>query len=138
MAGEGYAELDAMIAKVKKVGVLPELVAERAAVAVQAELRRSAASGKSPDGTPWAPTKEGKRALLNAPGAIEVKPSGTLITARLVGTETGSQKVQAIQHYGTKRIPARPMLPVAGGGIPQGVSKVIAQIATETFLEAVQ
>jgi hypothetical protein len=138
MAGSGYAELDAMIAKVRRVGVLAETVAKRAAPEVQTTLRASAAAGSAPDGSAWAPKKDGGRPLANAPHAIEVSASGTVITARLVGTATGSQKVQAIQHYGTKRIPARRIIPAAGEGLPKPVEAAVRRVAVKAFEEAVR
>jgi hypothetical protein len=138
MSTDGFAALDRMIAAVERVGVLPELVAKRAAPRVQEALQRTAAAGTTPEGEAWAPKADGGKALANAPAAIEVTSSGTVITSRLVGTPTGSQKVQAIQHYGTKRIPARHILPVAGAGIPEPVAKAIGDVATQAFREAVR
>lgn len=132
-----YAQLDAMIAAIRRVGVLPATVAKRAVDPVLAELRASAAAGTSPDGQAWAPKKDGGRALENASQAVAVKASGTVITASLVGTSTGDVKVQAIQHYGTKRIPARPILPMSGGGIPERIRAAILETAKKAFREAV-
>jgi hypothetical protein len=127
----GYAQLDAMIAAVKALGELPERVAAEAAPAVQAVLRKTAAAGTSPDGVPWAATKEGKPALKNAAAAIHVTAKGPVITARLEGTSTGSAKVQAVQNH------TRPILPVRGDDLPKSVANAVTQAAERVFRRTV-
>jgi hypothetical protein len=61
-----------------------------------------------------------------------------VLTATLVGTSTGSQKVQAIQNYGTKRIPARAILPSTSSGIPSPVRAALLETARKAFVEAVR
>jgi hypothetical protein len=132
---DGYATLDRMIEAAHRLGKLPEEIAKAAAPLVQKALRQTAAAGTAPDGTAWAPKKDGSRPLVSAADAVEVRVvSKTVIQARLVGTSTGSQKAQAIQHYGTKKIPARPIIPRAGEDIPPAVIAAIKQASAETFV----
>jgi hypothetical protein len=130
---DGYGELDAFIAKVQALGTLPTEVATRAAPKVEEANRRTAKAGTTADGKPWAPKRDGSRALLNAAEAVHAVAHGTVITLRLDATATGSQKVQAIQNFGTKRIPARPILPQAGAGLPAPIVQAITGAASLAF-----
>lgn len=78
----------------------PELVS-----IVRAQLTATTSAGEAPDGTAWAPLKKtGGKALANAAAALTVHAVGTAIVAVVSG-------INALQHYGTGRIPARPQLP---------------------------
>lgn len=95
-------DLDGIIASVRKLGDV-DAIAKTAAPLVEAAVKRTAAAGTSPDGTPWPPRKDGKPALANAAAAVEAVAIGPVVQVRLVGTSTGSQTAQAIQNH-TRRI----------------------------------
>src|SRR3954471_14793920 len=81
------SDLDAMIATINKLPELGKRSAGDVALAVEAELRRTIASGTTPDGRPWQPTKDGARPLAGAANALAVVPVGTTIYVRLTGPE---------------------------------------------------
>jgi hypothetical protein len=124
--------LDELIAKVRKLGTLPTEIARAAAPLVEAESKRSAAAGETPFGDAWKPRKDGSRALANAAAAVTVAPVGSNIRISLVGTSTGSAKVQSIQNA------ARPIIPKhttqkggAGQGLPPGLEKAMSKAAND-------
>lgn len=104
---DGFAQLDAMIAKMRALGTMTKDAAPDVAAAFEAELRGLLAGGQSPDGAPWQPTKAGTQPLKGAPGAVYVRAVGTVVLARLSGHHV-------FHHYGTSKDPRRRILPVRG------------------------
>jgi hypothetical protein len=134
---DGYAQLDAMVATLRKLGQAPTLVAAVAAPLVSAAAKATAAAGTDPYGVPWPPKKDGSRPLANAAAAVSAAAvAGTVVQLRLDGTATGSQKVQAIQHHGTGNIPARAMLPRGGEDLPKGIAAACQAAASKVFQQA--
>ena len=128
------SDMAALISKVRALGALPAEVAKVAAPGVGQVVKESAAGGRSPNGEAWADGKEGQRVLVNAASAVECRVIGqATVQLRLVGNATGDQKVQSIQHWGTKRIPARPILPEAGAPLPKTIVAVLQKAADEVF-----
>lgn len=76
-----------MIDGLHALGKVPDLVAAAAVPEFRREIETSIAAGEGPDGTKWAPTKEGKPALRNAAKALRVVASGSRIVASLSGPE---------------------------------------------------
>lgn len=122
----GFAELDAMIAKVRAVPGLARRAAPDVADAVRAELERTMAAGTTPTGTPWAPRKDdGGRALAGAEKALAVAPVGTRIYARIAAH-------WARHHLGrAKGGTYRQMLPQKG--IPPAMVQRIKRALTDHF-----
>lgn len=134
---DGFEALDEMVETMRKLGAAPAEVAKLAAPLVDVEAKRTAAAGTSPTGTAWAAKKKGGRALANAATAVEARVVGdTVVQIRIVGNDTGSQKAQSIQHYGTKRIPARPLIPQGGSDLPPGISRAFQKAASAFFQRA--
>jgi hypothetical protein len=82
---DGFAALDRMIAKTRAIPGLVKEVAPEIARVVGVELKQNIDAGRAPDGTPWEPTKEGGRPLVNASKHVTVRAVGTVIVVRLTG-----------------------------------------------------
>jgi len=112
--GAIYTQLDAL-------ADVPQYVAP-AAVEVQAQLRRTASAGTTPDGVPWAPTKDGRRPMTNAGKAITARAAGNNVIVELTGPEV-------FHHHGVRGAPPRPVIPTdkigetLGQAIRRGVVK---------------
>lgn len=122
----GFAELDAQIARLRAMGELPRRAAPAAAEAVEDVLHRQIAAGVDPNGKAWEPRQEdGEKPLRNAAQALAVVAVGTTVFARLKGPE-------ARHHLGTaKGGTVRRILPVRG--IPAPMARVIANALAEEF-----
>jgi hypothetical protein len=129
----GNSDLTAFIERVKSLGTATQDIAAAAVAPVRDVVRESAAAGRSPNGATWAPGKEGQPVLVNAAKAVECRAIGSTLQLRLVATETGSQKAQAIQHWGTKKMPARPILPEAGVALPKPIVDALTKTAGEVL-----
>lgn len=105
---QGFAAIDDMIRRLRG---LPDAFAEAApdiARAVKREIDDAIAESRSLDGKAWAPTEAGTKPLANAAKAVRVYVEGQFIIAELTGYEV-------FHHYGTGRLPARPILPTRDG-----------------------
>lgn len=126
----GFDELDAMIARLRRLPGMAARVAKRAAPLVREALAKTTNAGTAPDGTPWpARKKDGGRALANAAAALTVEASGAVILATVDGPE-------AIHHKGSKRLPRRPQLP--DHDLPEGVLQAVDQAATAEWAKVVR
>jgi hypothetical protein len=123
--------LDDMIASMRRLGTLPELAAAKAAPLVSAVSKVSAAAGRTPNGDPWPPRKDGHPALQNAAAAVSAVAVGSVVQIRLDGTSTGDQQVQAIQNA------RRQIIPASGEGIPAPIASAIAAGVDAAFREIV-
>jgi hypothetical protein len=82
------AELDAMIAKIRRIPQIAKRAAPDVAVAVRAVVLETINAGTTPEGEAWAPRKEdGARPLAGAARALKVAPIGTRIFFRIAGPE---------------------------------------------------
>ncbi len=81
------AELDDMIARVRRLPELGTRAAPDVARVLEAELHRSIAAGESPEGKPWQLTKDGRVPLTGAAKALGVAAVGATIYVRLTGPE---------------------------------------------------
>lgn len=98
------AELDAMIAKIRRIPEIAKRAAPDVAEALRATILETINAGTTPEGEPWAPRKEdGGRPLAGAARALKVAPIGTRIFVRIAGPE-------ARQHLGRAR-----------GGVRRGI-----------------
>jgi hypothetical protein len=124
----GDAQLLEMIRRVEKLGSegITEM-AKAAAPKIEEISKASAAAGTTPDGQAWKPKKDGKAPLQNAAAAVECVPLFDKIKIRLIGTATGSQKVQAIQNL------YRPIIPTRGGEVPKPLVEALKDAASKTF-----
>jgi len=125
MADSGDTQLAAFIDRIRALGIMPEAVAAAAAPSVQAAVRATAASGTDPYGKPWAPKRDGSRALVNAPGSITADAQGPVIVVKTTGP-------YAI-HNNLSGDSRRQVIPDAERGIPSGVAAAIHRAATEVW-----
>lgn len=120
--------LEDMAASLRALGRLPERTAELAAPALETALKATAAAGQAPDGSAWAPTKKGARAMAGAAKALAVRAYGAVVRVVLSGPEV-------FWHYGVKGAPRRPVIPDGGGEIPSVVADVLAVASAKAFEE---
>lgn len=119
---------DAMLDSLRRLGNFPEDAAKRVAPLLEAELRRTAAAGTAPDGTPWPAKKDGGQAFEGIGEHITAKAFGTTVRAILTGHAV-------FGHFGGGRNPRRPVLPDPGT-IPPGVARALDKAAGQAFDEA--
>lgn len=124
---EGLASLDALIARVRKLGKMPEDVARVGAPLVLEAAKKTARAGTTPEGKPWPLTKKGDRALVNAADHLSVKASGPTITLTLKG------KAEVVHNYGDSKAPKRQILPDGGAGVPKGIADAVRKAAIQVF-----
>lgn len=118
-------ELDQIIEQLRTLDGVGVAIAEEARPELLAEARRTADAGTTPDGAPWAPKKDGGRALPNAAAAITAVVSGAtsaVITLILRAPYTYFHRAKA---KGRRR----QILPAPANGIPQGMHDAIARAA---------
>jgi hypothetical protein len=101
---KGEAELDAWVAKLRRLPEMVKAAAPELAVALKSELDKNIAAGRAPDGSTWKPKKDGGRPLVNAAAAVTTRADGSVVQAVLTGPEV-------FHHYGTKKDPERQILP---------------------------
>lgn len=124
----GDLAMQEMIARVRRLGKLPEDVAKAAAPLVEGVAKRAAAAGENANGKAWRPRKDGKPALVNMAAAVGARAVGTVVQIFLRGTSTGSAKVQAIQAA------RRDVLP--SGEVPPAIATEIKRAASQVFSRA--
>lgn len=125
----GMAELDAMIARVRRIPAAIKAIGPDVADAFRAELVANIEAGRGPNGEAWAPKKDGGMRLRGAAGALSVVARGTVIQAILSGPEV-------FHHRGTKHVPKSPILP-EGGSITPTLAAAFRAVVARKFLEAV-
>jgi hypothetical protein len=133
VADSGLAALDAMIDRMKRLGNGADVaarVARAGAPLVAAALKKTAAAGTTPAGSPWKPKKDGGRPLVNAAAHITVRPAGNFILAQLVGPDV-------FHHLGLGGKPHRQVIPDSAA-IPDGVARAVLEGARKVFLELTQ
>lgn len=81
----GEAQLDAMIAKIRKIPDLVKRAAPACASAFGAAFKADLSAGHAPGGETWAAKKDGGRPLVNAAEHVDVRAVGTVIVSRLTG-----------------------------------------------------
>jgi hypothetical protein len=126
MSDAALAQLDAHIARVRRLPGLALRAAPKAAQAVEAEIERTIAAGTTSDGKAWAPKKVGSgKPLAGAAKALAVVAIGTKVYVRLRG-------VEARHHLGrAKGGVEREIIPTKG--IPPKMGKAIADVLAAEF-----
>lgn len=123
---KGEAELDAWVAKLRRLPHMVEAAAPDLAVALKAELDKNISAGRAPDGSTWKPKKDGGRPLVNAASAVTTRADGTVVQAVLTGPEV-------FHHYGTKKDPQRQILP--RGAMPESLGQAFRAKLAAKFKE---
>lgn len=126
----GLSEMDAMLAKLRTLPGMVERSAPDVAKALDGEIRRNIAAGTGPDGTPWKPTKHGRKPLQNAGSALTTKAIGTVVLARIDGPEARHHR-GAVRGSSKANWLARPILP--SGKIPKPVTTAIHSVLEKDF-----
>lgn len=126
------AELDAMIAKLKKLGGprMPERVAELAAPLVEAVAKKTAAAGTTPLGQPWQPKKGGGRPMVHAADHVRATAQGRVVSLVLRG-------VDVFHHKGLGGRPRRQVIP-DGASVPPAMWHALRQAARKAWLEVMR
>jgi hypothetical protein len=122
---DGYTAMQAMIARLRKLGRAPEEIASDLAPALREEFEANIAASRASDGTPWKPTQAGTPPLANAAQALGVASVGTKVLAAVRG-------VEARHHFGTvKGKIGRPILPTHG--LTKQLVELITTVATKRW-----
>lgn len=130
---DDLAKLDDLVANLRRIDAAGVAIAEEARPAILEEARRTAAAGTAPDGTPWAPTKDGRKALPNAASAISAVVSGStvaVITLVLRGAY--------VFHSAMKGKGRRPILPSLKDGLPDKYEAILRAAAKKVFSRVLQ
>lgn len=122
--------LDQLVDRLRTLDRAGVAIAEEARADVEGAIKATASAGTAPDGTPWAPKKDGGgQPLRGAAAAVRAFVSGSsqaVITLVIRGR-------YVIHQFGRKSakgggLPARPILPTRGD-VPPSVAKAIADAA---------
>ena len=125
MAGE----LTAIIAKIRRTATLARDAAPDVADILRGFVGESIAAGRTPGGEALAPRKaDGGQPLRNAAKAITVKAVGSIVTATVMGFP------ELLHNRGTKRMPARRLIPESGV-IPEAIAEEIRRALARRFEE---
>ncbi len=122
----GYAELDAMIRRLRGLRGMSAAAAREAAPLVEAAAKASADAGTTPSGAAWSPTKrDGDRALTRAASAVSARATGSVVQIVLVGHH--------IYHSLGIGRPKRQIIPDKGDAIPSAIAAAMAEGARRAF-----
>lgn len=125
------SSLDGLIANLRKFDAIGAAIATDALPGVLDAARKTAASGAAPDGTAWAPTKDGRAALPKAAAAISAVVSGTtkaVLTLVVSGVYVFHQRSKS---KGKKGLPRREILPV--DSLPDSIVEAVQASASRVI-----
>lgn len=125
----GLEQLDELIRRARSIPGALRAAMPQIAEAAKAQLVATASAGTTPDGKPWAPRKDGGRAMAGAAKAISVTLQGTVLLFKLVGPEV-------FWHFGVRGAPPRHVIPV--GSMPARIGNAIRLGFVEPFKKAVK
>ena len=153
----GSAALKDFIARLEELRSLNEDVAKAAEKGVLEAARASVKAAETPSGEPWAPLKEGGRALKGAAVALTSRVKGNRIDVKVDepygyhnhgagGSSTTKEAVRSRKRTAARQAktgikskfhaPRRQILPVAGEPIPDAMNEAIADAAKRVFEKA--
>jgi hypothetical protein len=125
------AKLREGLARLEQQGV--EAVAEAGAKSLRKVVEAEYRQGKGPDGERWAPLASGDASHLT--DTREMRDTTTVvhgvsgITTRIAG-----KRNQAVYHqYGTKKMPARPLVPKTDEPLPKSWAEPLQQAGTKAL-----
>jgi hypothetical protein len=121
-------ELDRMASDIRRRGAAAAAVARLALPGIRAAQAEQIAGLRTPYGAPWAPTKNGAAPTADIAARVTLRAEGAAIV-----TETDA--VAGYHHSGTARMPARPLLPSEGLGIPQTWQRALDAAADKAMGE---
>lgn len=108
--------IESMRASLQALASLGVDAAPLAAQSALAQVQASAAAGTSPDGSVWAPTRTGRRAMPNAASRLSVSMIGNVILLKLIGNEV-------FHHFGVRGAGPRNVLPT--GSMPSNLGAAV-------------
>jgi hypothetical protein len=120
------AALQSIIGRIRAAAAIGRSATTEIAREVNAELKESAAAGTTPDGTPWAPRKDGGRAMANAADAVAAAAVGegeVLVVLR--GAEV-------FHHFGVRGAEPRSVIPT-GGNLPATLGEAVRRGAATVW-----
>lgn len=122
-------QIESMIATLRKLAgrdMMRDMAAQVAPM-IETAIKATAGAGTAPDGTPWAPRKDGGRPMQHAAEHIRVRSFGSIVRATLTGPD-------AYHNYGTGGI-KRQVIPDAGGSdsLPAGIAAALMVAAGRAF-----
>lgn len=124
----GFSELDAMIARLNSLSTLTTDAAPEVAHAFEQELQGQIAAATGPDGSAWAPKKDGTgRPLATAGKALAVVAIGSTVFARLTGHIARHNNGRARGGVTRQILPTKE--------IPAPVVRAIKRVLAENFQE---
>jgi len=127
---KGFDELNAHIAKVRKLSNLPRAAEPALRRAVEADARTTAASGKGPDGKSFRRSLDGRAVLKNAAKAITVTVSSAVILITITGRHA-RHHLGIVRGSGPRDSRARRIIPT--NEIPAKTTKAMERAATGEF-----
>jgi hypothetical protein len=120
--------MDAMVARLRGFPDAIRAAAPSIAHSAKQTIDENIAAGRGPDGAPWKATKDGHAPLAHAAGAVTSRATGTTLILELTGKEVW-------HHFGTRRVPARPILPTLG--LPLSMKEAIKRGIVQVFKDSV-
>lgn len=118
------SDLLAFGAAVGQLEQLAERGAAAAAPLVEAEAKKTARAGTDPSGMPWAPKKDGSRALKNAADHVSAHAAGSFVVVELAGVDNWHQD-------GAQGKEVRRVIPDVE--IPDGYAKALDEGCAKAF-----
>lgn len=130
---DAIAALRKQISRIRLLEYAPEMIVGEIAAMISAEIRANTKAQRNPDGSPWAPAKDGRSPILkNAADRVEVRVVGpTTILFRLRG-HYARHHLGAV--WGKKKraiIPTRDMPQAVITGIQKTIRDTVEDIITK-------
>lgn len=123
--------LETMIEDMKRLSTFDERCAELAAPKMQEAARASADAGVDPNGRPWAPKKNGARALAHAAEHVTAEAHGNRVDLIVDGPEFWHQTAK---EGGT--LPQRKIIPSVGDPLPPSLKAAADEAVAQAFAES--
>lgn len=124
------ADLTRFADRLRGLADLAPAIAVTAAPLLEEAARATANAGSDPEGKAWKPRKAGGTALPGAAGAISASATSKgVVTIVLRG-------VYVLHHFGTSRVPARPILPTLGEDLPAPMAAALKKAASVAVARA--
>lgn len=120
----GAAVMNGWIASLRNVAASEAERVEIMRAELEADTKRTAAAGTTPDGAAWKPTQTGAAPLQGAPEAISSSVQGSTAIVEINGHHV-------VHHYGTKKDPKRQI-------IPETISRSLADAFKDKLLKSIE
>lgn len=132
MSGNPFAQLAKLVSNLETVGEKgADAVAAKLEAAINGVIQAEYDQGRGPDGSTWASKADGAASHLQKTGAMR---SGTQVVRGVKGVTVTVPKPGGFHQSGTKRMPARPLVP-EGEPLPSSWAKAAEDAAREAILD---